>query len=180
MFITWTHPHSLFLVKTWNVVSGTLFISPLSLLLFCFEFGLSPLVACHWVLIGTWSMCLLVRCVCMLVGDTPQSTAARLLSVHTSSARELSPRLLVSLCVSVGCTLAGFPNWSTADFLGQITLFVGSCCVSCRTFSSSFGFHPLDTSSASPHHSVVPTLWNYGAGRGLSHVPIWRPAFLRT
>jgi len=154
------------------MVSGTPLTSPLSLLLFSFGFGLSPLVDCYWALIGTRLMCLLVCCVCVLVGDTPQGAVARLLSVHTSSARELSPRLVVSLYVSVGCTLAGFPNRSTADFLGQITLFVGSCPVSCRTFSSSFGFHPLDTSSASPHHSTVPTLWNYRAGRGLSHVPI--------
>ena len=81
-------------------------------------------------------MCLLVRCVCVLVGDTSQGAVASLLSVHPSGTRALSPRLIVPLCVSVGCTTAGFPDHSTADFWGQITLLVGSCSVSCRTLEA--------------------------------------------
>ena len=94
-------------------------------------------------------MCLLVRCVWMLVGDTSQGAVARLLSVHPSGTRALSPRLVVPVCVSVGCTTAGFPDRSTADFWGQITLLVGSS-VSCRTLGAALASTHWTPAAPSP------------------------------
>ena len=73
-------------------------------------------------------------CVCLL--ETPLRVQLPACWACTRPALERCLPGWLCHCVSVRCTTAGFPDHSTADFWGQITLLVGSCSVSCRTLEA--------------------------------------------